>query len=323
MLCNHFRKAYHRFRQFGGLCLLWQYTKLGCLPTLLRNGIKLTMGKVNADIAYRELTKSISPFLIERYSSFIYHQKEKYDLLELVHIHNNVIWFCWLQGIEKAPLLVQACYHSLKRNLLNYSVNVISYSNLKDYVHIPDYIIKKYEHRQIPPALFSDILRLELLIKYGGTWIDATVLCTGDSYPEKVMNGDLFLFQKIRNGDKKFYGVSNWFITSCSNNKILLLLRDVLYQYWSDYSCTLQYYMFHLFFFQIALLYPEDIAAMPRGNRSIALLLNGKLMDKYDEAYMKKLESMTCFHKLNYRVADEIKSVDGTFYYEILKRFLN
>ena len=31
---------------------------------------------------------------------------------------------------------------------------------------------------QITKTHLSDLLRLELLIRYGGTWIDATVFCT-------------------------------------------------------------------------------------------------------------------------------------------------
>lgn len=41
---------------------------------------------------------------------------------------------------------------------------------------LPDYIVKKWEKGRIPADLFSDLLRLELLIRYGGTWIDSTVL---------------------------------------------------------------------------------------------------------------------------------------------------
>ena len=39
--------------------------------------------------------------------------------------------------------------------------------------------MEKWEKGRIPAAMFSDLLRVELLIKYGGTWIDSTVLCTG------------------------------------------------------------------------------------------------------------------------------------------------
>jgi len=46
-------------------------------------------------------------------------------------------------------------------------------------VELPGYIVEKWEKGRIPAAMFSDLLRVELLIKYGGTWIDSTVFCTG------------------------------------------------------------------------------------------------------------------------------------------------
>ena len=38
--------------------------------------------------------------------------------------------------------------------------------------------MEKHKNNIIDNTHFSDLLRLELLIKYGGTWIDASVLIT-------------------------------------------------------------------------------------------------------------------------------------------------
>ena len=216
---------------------------------------------------------------------------------------------------------MKACYNSIKTNIPDKEIRIVTYNNYTDWIDIPDYIIYKFEKHRIPSALFSDLLRLELLIKYGGTWMDATVLCTGNDYPQEVMDGDLFLFQHIRRNDRRFYGISNWFITACSNHKILLILRDVLYQYWKDYSCTIQYYIFHLFFNKIASLYPQEITSMPRGNRAIALLLGDRLCKKYNGCEMEEILSRTCFHKLNYRIVQDLDISSDTFYAEIIRRY--
>ena len=39
-------------------------------------------------------------------------------------------------------------------------------------------VMEKWEKGIITHTHMTDLLRLELLIKYGGMWIDATVLCT-------------------------------------------------------------------------------------------------------------------------------------------------
>jgi len=150
--------------------------------------------------------------------------------------------------------------------------------NWKEYIELPDFIVKKWEKKQIPPALFSDLLRLELLIKYGGTWIDSTVLCTGfkgskDQEFKNYLDADLFLFQYTPEGKTKDISISNWFISAHSNNEVLMTLRDMLFAYWKDYNCTLDYYMFHLFFAMVAKEYPEQIAAMPYGYSMNSLVL--------------------------------------------------
>ena len=106
-------------------------------------------------------------------------KKEEVRGKNLEHKRSKIIWFCWLQGYNNAPDIVKACHNSLRQNIPDREIIVIDEKNWRDYIELPNYVVDKWEKKQIPAALFSDLLRLELLIKYGGTWIDSTVLCTG------------------------------------------------------------------------------------------------------------------------------------------------
>ena len=86
----------------------------------------------------------------------------------------DYVWFCWLQGIDSAPKLVQDCYNSIRYWLKDKEIIVITKENYKQYVEFPDYIIEKWEKGIISNTHFSDLLRLELLIRHGGLWLDAT-----------------------------------------------------------------------------------------------------------------------------------------------------
>lgn len=79
--------------------------------------------------------------------------------------NNDTIWFCWLQGIEEAPLLVKRCLESLRKNIPDKKIIVIDGNNLGEYVNMPDYITDKWQRGIIGNAHFSDLLRLELLIE--------------------------------------------------------------------------------------------------------------------------------------------------------------
>ena len=52
---------------------------------------------------------------------------------------------------------------------------VLDKTNISDYVRLPEYIEKKWKAGIIGNAQYSDLVRNELLIKYGGYWIDSTV----------------------------------------------------------------------------------------------------------------------------------------------------
>ena len=91
---------------------------------------------------------------------------------------SDKIWICWFQGIENAPELVKACYNSVLKNYKDKEIIVLTEENYEQYVDIPEYILKKWKKGYISFAHFSDILRIELLSKYGGLWLDSTIFTT-------------------------------------------------------------------------------------------------------------------------------------------------
>ena len=330
-------KLFARYKQFGGFRLVREYTKLGVLWPAIKAGVRCLVKRQSIKAIYPEVLRKTEPYLMERYAPVLRSKMSDVRGKTLEHEHPKVIWWCWLQGIENAPSIVKACFNSLKR-LTGYSLVVIDNSNWREYVELPEYIVKKWEKKQISPALFSDLLRLELLIKYGGTWIDSTVLCAGfkefeslssssgsSSSPsvqefKNYLEADLFLFQYTKQGSIPV-SISNWFISAHSNNEVLIALRDMLYAYWKDYDCVLDYYIFHLFFVVISKEYPDQILAMPYGQSQNSLVLLHHWSEKFDQKKWDKLTSQVCFHKLAFRVSEETKKNKASYYYHILNTY--
>lgn len=300
-----YKKLLFRSRQFGGMKLFLTYWKIGVGRTVTSQILKLVCKRTTVDEAYAVIRQQVNKKLQRKYLPFLQNRKEYYDRQELEQKRSNKVWTCWLQGFDHAPELVRKCQESWKQYLKDKDIIQLTYENYKEYVTMPPHIVQRFEKGQMPPALFADLLRLEVLIKYGGTWMDASILCTGENKNPEIMDCDLFMFQALQKGEYRFLGTSNWFITACSNNKLLMILRDVLYLYWKDYDCTLDYYMFHDFFYTIGNMYPEDIAAMPRKNRLLPLMLMQSMGEQYDEEWIKKLMERCSFHKLNYRVCND------------------
>lgn len=92
--------------------------------------------------------------------------------------NEKIVWWAWLQGEDKAPELCKRCLASIRREMTDYQINVVTEDNMWDLITVPDYIRRKYEKGIISKTHFSDILRTCLLIEHGGVWIDSTVYCT-------------------------------------------------------------------------------------------------------------------------------------------------
>ena len=317
-----------------------EYIKLGALWPAVKAGFTCVIKRQSFKAIYPEVLKKVEPMLVAKYRHVVqgFKSSSKSEATKsITRVQTNTdctnqtdnastgsatVWFCWLQGIDDAPEIVKACYNSIKRNIPDREIKVIDAKNWKEYVELPEYIVKKWENGRIPAALFSDLLRLELLIKFGGTWIDSTVLCTGFKFQapsvQEYLDADLFLFQYSRPGSKEI-SISNWFITARKDNEVLMVLREMLHAYWKDYDCVLDYYMFHLFFSMIAKVYPVEIAKMPYGYSPNSLVLLHHWGEKFDQKKWDKLTSQVCFHKLAFRVSESIKSDNENFYNYILR----
>lgn len=102
------------------------------------------------------------------------------------------IFSIWLQGKEKAPEIVKACWASIKANCSNELV-ILDEETLGEWISIPERIIKKWKDGKIRHAHFTDICRVELLYKYGGIWFDSTCF-VNSGIPDWVIQQDFFVY---------------------------------------------------------------------------------------------------------------------------------
>ena len=84
------------------------------------------------------------------------------------HVLSDKVWVCWFQGYESAPPLVKACINSMHRVMQEKEIIILTKTNYKQYIELPDYIEEKFEKGKIGMAHFSDLLRISLLAKWGG-----------------------------------------------------------------------------------------------------------------------------------------------------------
>lgn len=318
---------FSRYKEFGGWKVVRAYAKIGALWPMVKVILSNPFGKESYKKGYKIAAEKTGQMLCARYTPMMAERKTFYASQNLAHDKSKIVWFCWLQGIEQAPKVVRTCYDSICHYLQDREVKVVDGHNWKEYVELPDYIEDKWNKKQIPAAHFSDLLRVQLLVTYGGTWMDSTVLCTGvkpqnEEETLSYLNANLFMFQYTQRGSNQWMGISNWFITSCKNNEVLLVLRDMMFAYWRDYDCMLDYYIFHQFFSMLRSVYPEEIAAMPYGYSVRSITLGYHWGDTFDKEKWERFTSKVCFHKLSYNVRKSTEKDNRNYYHYIVDRFL-
>ena len=87
---------------------------------------------------------------------------------------DSPIWIMWYDGIKSAPPIIKACIQSIIKNRVEHPVYILDKNNLHKYIKLPEYILQKLNKEIFSITHFSDIVRMALLSKYGGYWIDST-----------------------------------------------------------------------------------------------------------------------------------------------------
>lgn len=305
------------FRKKGGINLLKQYWRGGALFTAFGELILLGKSRTSLEILSLSASLKIKQKLEKKYKKCLIQFDREYK--EIAHKSSNKIWICWFQGLEEAPPIVKRCYESVKKNNPDKEIIVITSENLHDYIEFPAYIEKKWKNGIITHTHMTDLLRLELLIKYGGTWIDATVFCSSDLIPTYFFDSDLFFYQLLKPGrDGNGIYFSSWFMSAKTNNKILMATQLLCYEYWKENNAMWDYFLLHDFLSIVLEYYPNDWnAIIPRDNAAPHMLLL-RLFDKYDEEIWNAIKEQTPFHKLTYKFdLDSLKKED-TYYKRIV-----
>lgn len=238
---------------------------------------------------------------------------------------SHIIWQYWEQGFENAPDIVKQCVASVEKYKNGNKHIVLDKNNISEYISIPEYIIEMNKKGIIKSAHFSDYIRTALLAKYGGTWIDATVLLA-DNLPEYVTNADLFVFQNELRNDLDGLNLANYFISAKPQNEIIEKMKLILEMYWKENDFVNNYFFYlHAFTLltQSTKELKEEYAKVPFFSFVPVQRFQGELLTPFSEERWNQIKSMSFAHKLSYKVNVLSKHkpimAKGTFYEKLLE----
>lgn len=228
---------------------------------------------------------------------------------------NSPIWICWWTGIENAPKLVQQCIMSIISHSHNRRVVIITQNNYSEFLDIPAFFIEKVSKKQILIAHFTDYIRVSLLHKFGGLWLDATIFCT-DDIPNYCFTAPFFSC-KSEAPDKRYFSKKKWttfVLGGYRGSALFRYLQDAFECYWSKNEKAIDYLMFdHLIYLahQTNNHFKEVIESLTPNNPNRDDLQSAMNERQPAENFEQFLNNDTVLYKLSWREKYELTTVDG------------
>lgn len=217
--------------------------------------------------------------------------------------YKDVIWFCWFQGIENSPDIVKSCYEQLKKLSNGHKICIITRENINNYISLPDYILDKHKSGIISNTHLSDIIRIMLLAKYGGLWVDATCYFT-EPIPKYYFKYPFFCYQSDIFFYKGFRIASSWLLACEADNVLILTLEQYILNWWKVNSEIVDYYLIQ-YLLEIAIYSNMECFKiwnqLPYFNNVCALMLQYDMHKKFDYERYKYICSLSPVHKMTYK----------------------
>jgi|688.fasta_scaffold121529_2 hypothetical protein len=168
-----------------------------------------------------------------------YNNIEQFDNINNEYILSKNIYTYWDKPDND---IINAHIETWKRNIpKDWTINFITKDNVSEYVSKE--FLNKY--KKLDSVRFSDFLRVELLSKNGGVWMDSGIIVINGNflnkyYEEMIANHyDITLYTLKKNATIAPY-LENWFLMAPKNSKYI---TDLYKEFDRAYSMGFYLYM--------------------------------------------------------------------------------
>ena len=204
----------------------------------------------------------------------------------------------WGQGMAGAPPVVERCHREMLRHHDAAEVVVLDDRLIPFYADVPEHVLAKTAGNR---TKFSDVLRLALLSRHGGVWLDATCFPRTrlfDVVPP-LLERDFFAFRYPE-------GVwpSSWFLAARPDSYVLAMWREAQYRYWERFDKPIDYFFFHHLFGALYHLdddFRASLDATPRLSARPPHRLQHAMHEPFEPAEAQRLLNGSFVHKLTYK----------------------
>lgn len=233
--------------------------------------------------------------------------------------NKHYIWVFWWQGINCMPDIISRCYKQLILTNNDYDIVFLDKNNFHEYVELPTYILSSIG-KNISITHFSDILRVNLLYKYGGVWVDSTLFFL-KKIPIEYFTYNFFSIKDNINSSMSVakHRWTTFFICSTKNSIFMEQLIYMFNTYIKKHNKFIDYLLIDYF---IDIIYNNNeefkniIDNMPYTNYNVHCM--EKLKEKANKDFIKKILDDNLFVKMTYKGLKEKSLLEYNSNYKLL-----
>lgn len=232
------------------------------------------------------------------------------------------VWVMWWQGVDNAPKIVKNNI-KIMQEVFGDRLKIITQSNASNYINISSVLSEKFKKGIITQPHWADIVRVTLLSKYGGLWIDSTVMVSKNVLllPE-LWERPFISICSYNNGDFNISreNWSSWFIGGEAQAPVFAFLKIFFDNYFKQFDFILDYFLMDYaiyYFYSQNDEFSKEVEAQKRNWHALYFYNNlYKPIDKVNVgAFRNNIDF--CVQKLTYKVdMDKLKS--NSLYIQIL-----
>ena len=154
----------------------------------------------------------------------------------------RTIWMLWLQGWDTAPELALACAQTWRRCNPGWELRLLAERDLAALIG-DDAGMRAIAGKQLPPDAYSDVVRMALLLRYGGVWADATTYCLRplDDWLAPMLTSGFFAFTNFDRDRKS----ASWFLAAEPGAGLLEIWQAYVVAYWRRRARRHTHFWFH------------------------------------------------------------------------------
>lgn len=199
------------------------------------------LSQFSDDFIQKKLSRDFQKLLISYYSTQ-YNNSATKDASEGLDI-----FVFWGNGFRNLPPVVNLCVSSIQKYSGKHHVIFLDLANFQEYITVSQVIYTKLKNGIIDLQQFSDILRVKLLAKYGGFWIDATVFITSEIVNALPISTIKYVDDSSRYNMNKIGNVVSfgayYLVASFPQHPLFCFLSDFYDEYWEKYNRSMSYFL--------------------------------------------------------------------------------